>query len=445
MTDLHLHNKATADLEIAKDKDKIFAQLELQDFDLHITLNGKISRYLLRNKYIKLQSNEHLLKRGVLIGHSVDSVLFVVRILQGREDRIIGPVSEFCLFDTTVVYVSGHTVSTIDICTAEKKSVIECDEPIEHANILICQQTLVVVCQKVLHRLDLTTNLYTKVRLKIDINVHSACVVPFEQSKHITVSCLKGNIYVFDARKMEMIKSMKSFGHSICAITFWKPTPSVLFVLTDNNELIDIDYLNNRLLKRTVLLGPKYTACQPLKNGQVVLFSSTNVLLYSPTTGTLSHVYTSKNSSATTRSPAQIYIIPDISSHLTLEPKPTHPPPPIHPNPNPNSNSNQPTHHNPNHHNPSHHNPINSHPYMHTINPTLAPPPPYATAPPPQHRQGSFPHDPHQATKTGAEIDHLYKSFESFKDSVYKMQTDVLREVFLLKKKLEEIEKTLAK
>lgn len=421
-------DKKTHEESVEKKEESNFCILEIKERDLTVRMGNKVAKYLLQNIYTALHTNEHFLAKGAFIGKTEDGILFLVRYRQKKEDPIVGGVNDFFLFDTTIVYASGRFVSTIDVTNAEKKVVIECEEPLSKAKILVNRNTLVVVCEKALHRLDMYTNLYTKVRLKVQIETSSACIASFEKSLHVAVSCTKGNIYVFDTEKMEMVKSMKSFGFSVTTMGFWLPSSTVLFLVTENNELFDIDYINNRLLKRSSLPGNLFTNCSALMDTSIIFYSNTEIATYSPKNGTFKTIYKIDPARKTT----YIHIVPNITKIQEL-------PDNLEPISGPQKEHGysqrrfSPAEISGNRyekdaaipgevHNPFQNNSTTS--WMSNIN------------------EKDMVQHPIQSN---ADLDNLYRSFESFKDSVYKMQTDVLREVFLLKRKLEEIEKSLTR
>ncbi|OAG28804.1 hypothetical protein NEDG_00943 [Nematocida displodere] len=384
------------------------AILEVSGNSVTIIYGETTTKHLLRNAYVSAKTNEHLLKRGAFIGITSDSTLYLVRYLQKREDPIISGVDQFGLVDTTVIYTSGHCVSSIDISNGDKKVMIECEDLLDDCCVLISNTVLIVVCEKNIHRLDLANNLYTKLRLKVDIAVKSSGIMQFAHlpvpnqpttsSIHVGITCSKGNIYIFDTEKMEMVKSMKSFGVAIHALSFCvESSHPILYAITETKELIEIDYLNNRLLRRIELPPHRYTKATTVSSSSLVVFSDEMVVYYNGDTHTWTRLY---NAPSSRPSGACIYIVPTPSSALSTSSDLVQPKhidqPALHPEPKLEMLQIQPD----------------------TGHPRPTPP-------------------------SASEIDTLYKSFESFKDSVYKVQSDVLREVFHLKKRLEEIERDL--
>lgn len=407
----------------------LFTVVEMIDGAIIISRGNIINRWPLRKRYTSFSTNEHLLKRGALIGHTPEETLFLIRYLKGKEDPVVGMVEYYALFGTTIIYISGNAVTTIDISTGEKKRVIESDEKIGPAKILVCEGSLLLVCRKAIHRLELKTSLYTKLRLKVSLNPSTAEAASLGDQVQLVVSCAKGNVYVFETKKMEIIRSMKYFGSSISAIGFWRPEPSILFVLTSAGELMDVDYLNNRILKKNKFPVDNCKTVVALKGKAMVFISESSVFIYSPYTNSISTVYRS-------HSPDQvsyISVIPDEEPSIVVVPKKTvreqaeslassaltRSPAEIGVGPAEDSPNERPGR-------------LNVE-YSHKGE---------------KIKESPGTSSPKRNTGLNSERENpasLYESFEKFKDSVYKMQADVLKEVFLLKKRLEKIEKSLSK
>ncbi|KAH9385233.1 uncharacterized protein NEMAJ01_0129 [Nematocida major] len=437
-TDANLHKEI--------EKSILFTVVEIIENGVIISKGNATNRWPLRKRYISFATNEHLLKRGAFIGLTPEGTLFLVRYLKGREDALVGMVEYYALFDTTIVYISGKVVTTIDICTGEKKMVIENDENIGIAKVLLCGGSLLLVCRKAIHRLEIKTSLYTKLRLKVSLDANTAEAVFIDNQVQLVVSCRKGNVYVFETKKMEIIKSMKYFGSPICTVGFWRPEPSILFVLTTAGDLMDVDYLNNRILKTNKFPIDDYRSVVALKGKAMIFISSNSLTVYSPHTNSINTVYRSHSQGEH----SYICVVPDEGIPI---PVPMHMLGPVL------TQNNAPNH-------MMEADPI---PYEYICTETKLEPS--------MHNRASEAHDKiHAERPVRLDVEYsqrmacsneaagayaqakgeppkpgmrraadLHESFENFKDSVYKMQTDVLKEVFLLKKRLEKIERALSK
>ncbi|KAI5192241.1 hypothetical protein NEMIN01_1893 [Nematocida minor] len=429
-------HKHSTDVHTEVDTSGLFTAVEVIDGAVVISKGSVTNKWPLRKRYISFATNQHLLKRGAFIGHTPEDTLFLVRYLKGREDALVGMVEYYSLFDTTIIYISGKTVTTIDISSGEKKTVLESDERIGDAKILMCCGSMLLVCKKAIHRLEMATSLYTKLRLKVTLDPRTAEASKLGEQIQLVVSCIKGNVYVFETKKMEIIRSMKYFGAPISAIGFWKPEPSILFVLTCAGELLDVDYQNNRVLKRNNFPLDNYRAVVALKGKAMVFISSSKIVIYSPYTNSISTVYR-------TQDPGKhsfIAAIPDEPAILPESPK--NPPekrkteegaesleegalPADVPGSAMQENSEKI---------------IVERPVR--LDVEYSQKKTKLSEDSPEHLLGQVQNKTATPCKKPADI---YESFEKFKDSVYQIHKEVLKEVFQLKKRLDKIERSLSK
>ncbi|OAG31277.1 hypothetical protein NEIG_02362 [Nematocida sp. ERTm5] len=391
------------------------------------------NKWVLHKKYKSFAVNEHLFKRGAFIGYTEEESLCLVRYVKGREDTIISQVESYAIFGTVIFYILRNTVIKIDITTGDKKVLIDNNENIGISKILLCENTLLIISDKVIHKLEVNTNIYTKLRLKVSLDHKTAEVVKLKDKIHLVISCMKGNVYVFDSHKMEIIRSMKYFGSRINAIGFWQPEPTVLFILTMAGELLDVDYLNNRVLKRHSFPVDDYNRAVCINGKSIAFISSSKITVYSPHNNSIRTIYRScmeghKDSSyisiITTsinndydKRPLNIQIsgnitdfknnqthIPEISKNMTSSSIPQY---------NPESRIN----------------PEYTHKIISTQNNTIT----------------STQNNNQNVLRNPQYTDNLYKEFEIFKESVHRIQSEVLKEVFLMKKRLDKIEESLSK
>ncbi|EIJ87900.1 hypothetical protein NEQG_01972 [Nematocida parisii ERTm3] len=251
------------------------------------------NKWVLHKKYKSFAVNEHLFKRGAFIGYTEEESLCLVRYVKGREDTIISQVESYAIFGTVIFYILGKTVIKIDITTGDKKVLIDNNENIGISKILLCESTLLIISDKVIHKLEVNTNIYTKLRLKVSLDHKTGEVVKLKDKIHLVVSCMKGNVYVFDSHKMEIIRSMKYFGARINAIGFWHPESTVLFILTVAGELLDVDYLNNRVLKRHSFPVDDYTRAVSINGKSIAFISTSKITVYSPYNSSIRTIYRS--------------------------------------------------------------------------------------------------------------------------------------------------------
>ncbi|KAI5180176.1 hypothetical protein NEOKW01_0505 [Nematocida sp. AWRm80] len=439
--------------------------IELANKEMCVHRNNLSNRYTLGNQYIQISTNDHLLKRGTIIGKSTENVLYLVRYIQQKEDPIVSGVEYFTLYDTTIVYTSGNLVCTIDLSNGVKNTVLEAEEPINECRLLYYNDIIMVACLKTVHRLDLVNSQYTKVRLKVPLNVNASTMAEINGAVHLLVTCKKGNIYAFESTKMEMIKSLKSFGCAITAIGFWRQRPSTLFIATTEKEIIEVDYLQSRLLKKTKIHSEMLTECVVPNNSSVLFSSNSEVLIYIPHISSVVSMYstvihksaqllisfpdkrekeweskTAQNSGGATEVSHQPITVDPSEAKTTIKDalirprsiniQASTPPHMLQPSANQenilpkpsviNTYSDKP---------PTQNNPSSD------GNITVDRSQPSSFVLP-----GSTPET--QMNMTPIE---LCKSFESFKDSIYKVQTEIFKEIFYLKKKIEEIERYISK
>lgn len=393
----------------------LFTVVEVANDNVIITKGSQVNKWPLRKRYVSFSTNIHLLKRSAFIGYSPDSTLFLVRYTKGREDALVGSVEHYALFDTTIIYITGHYVMSIDISTGDRKIMLENDEKIGPAKILICSGSLLLVSTKIIHRLELSTNMYTKLRLKVTLDPLTAESAKVGEHVELVVSCVKGNLYAFETKTMEIVRRMKYFESPVSAIGFWKPEPSILFILTKAGELIDVDYLNNRIFKKNDFPTGNYTRVIPIKGKAMIFIDGKQVIIYSPYTNTIKTIYKSEEEGEF----GYIAVVPEENS------------PPVFPEKKTKLEGKDECLQN------SPDNPKkekrDAESDLHSL----------------KRQKLSEEENEHEKAKSeageGRSPLEIYESFENFKDSVYKVQADILKEVFLLKKRLDEIERALTK
>ncbi|KAI5171600.1 hypothetical protein NEFER03_0922 [Nematocida sp. LUAm3] len=429
----------------AKERDRAqsFALLDIFQRNLTIYYCKKHIKYFLRNVYTSIHTNKQLLERNAFVGQTEEGSLFLVKYQQKKEDLILSGTEAFVLYNTTIAYTSGKLLSTIDISTGDKKVVVESDVGFSKCKLLVANEILVIICTKTIHRLNLSTHLYTKVRLKVDIDIGSACIVGGEKWIHVAVSCTKGNVYLFEAQKMEMFKSMKSFGCQIYSMCIPHKKETILVALLASNEIVEIDYQSNRLLKRSALPMDSCKSILFLEEDALAVFSSTQIGMYS------SHGFRGIHNIAHPNS--LVYMIPEAPEFFVKEGSQIHfsseeekevysPPqkPPVF--------TNVPA-------------------SKHVLSSSAHAGPPHGSTP--HQFKGGMPSEIKRVQDTNnapprfpyntmgkaspsflQEKDHkqkedIFEFLQAFKDSVYTMQSELLREVFVIRKRLDEIEKHL--
>ncbi|KAI5161991.1 hypothetical protein NEAUS03_1864 [Nematocida ausubeli] len=417
-----------------------FAILEVHAGWVFVSKGSTTNKWPLQKQYKSFTTNAHLLKRGAFIGHTYENTLYLVRYLKGKEDPLVGTIESYALFDASIFYIAGKTVTAIDISTGEKKVVIENDEIIGTAQILLCENTLLLISEKIIYRLELNTSAYTKLRLRVTLDPNTAKVSKLKGQIQLVVSCEKGNVYIFEATKMEIVRSMKYFGAPISTIGFWHPEPALLFVLTTAGELMDVDCLNNRVIKKHAFPIDDYRRVVPLKGMGMAFISSNKITMYSPYTNSIRTIYRSRANGSV--SFISLIVLDDVPREKVLSEMKM-------------SegkgmgykaadyimaNGNFPTFEKKG--TPGEKEPTEKIPVERPIRLDV------------EYSKNCNIHDGSDGKNVSAndryleyaqDMFYMHKSFERFKESVHKIHADVLKEVFQMKKRLDKIEESLLK
>lgn len=415
----------------AKEEDSCpYCIVEVQGKTITVVKGSEKVQHTFRNAYISVQTNDYLLKSQALIAQASNASLYLLRTAGPREDLLALDVRAFAILHAYVVFVEGSYVHSIDLRNGSKKTLIESEEKIDAQCLLLAQNKLVAVEKKSIHVLCTQTNKYTKVKVKVEID---KAAVPSDHHLNpgapssdplLAFTCVDGNVYVFDLQKMSVVKSMKGFGSRATNLGFSQTASFLLYLVTEAGQLAEIDYSSNKIHYRQGP-GSSVTSSAPTGTGSVLFSTSTHAYEFNRDSEECQAIYKGKGGSITViplprpqKSPGKRHPIPETGSQKSEAP-----------NPERQTNENAPEKSG------------SEDPAADLSRSSAASATPHSSLSPrvPPH-PSSFPD-----LSPGDHEESIYSAFNTFKDSVYELQREILSEIFQLKRKIEEMEKRIHK
>lgn len=367
---------------------------------------GAEKEWRLAHAYTEVSTTASMLEKGVVVGKTREGTLHLIRLSAGTEEEVAGGTLAFATSGLSVVYASGRGLRLYDFSRGEELELIPASEiscVAEEMRILSSGHVIVFLNGRVIHTYDTASNVHMRIKMKIRISKEAAGISAAEAGGpgFIGISCDKGNVYLLDTRTLKLVKSMKNLGGPVVALGFWPAEGEGLLMITDNNDAIHVDYKQNKAIRKVRIEGYKITGACLIDNEKAVLLSSSGWLVsLDYGTGKVSPMW--QLSSPCAPASGKFCVVESRRACAPSEEG---------------ADENVPGNISP--------------------SPTSAQDPGAG----PSCKEPAL-----SAAKGGAlkrdegEAHAVTKAFDAFKDSMYKMQAETFRELFVLKKRVEELE-----
>jgi hypothetical protein len=242
---------------------------------------GEENMYRVRNKYVEIRTSTEMMRRDMVFGRASDGQIYLIRLAAGREEAVAEGQSGFTVNGERAIFLAAG-LKVFEASSGMRFELIPSSEIIDEneAKILSSGDMVILIDGVLIHSYHLRENTHFRMRMKIKMKKDLASI---SDEQIVGISCEKGDVYLLDAEKMRLVKSMRNFGSAITSLAFW-PGGQGLLLATARSEVISVDFKENKAVRKVHVEYPDARILSTYED-KAVLVSGDRILFLSCGTG----------------------------------------------------------------------------------------------------------------------------------------------------------------